>query len=1096
MDSHLRPNNFQGYQNGSFNEDTFMYPNGAENDFTSNTWEFNAHNDVTTSSAQPTSSYLNWPQTTATAQDLDSYGRSYSRSPSNLQQTPFPGYGDPRQFTQSPYDPSLIAPSQNGSSAFSIGNTPYGQQMQSGTIAPRALETGRPQTVHQDQNLGGQGHLRGGDLQSVPEYARPTISQAASVDQAALCAAIPKGDVSGIFSIVDYDKLVKSTSSRRLSAFINVSQHDFEYPINRAAIPAPVRRKSRNELRKLARDDPKLLSRLGKRHKAHSPASKVHKNPIRTWQSTPGVQHENVSSSEESSDEDDSSEYSEDELAEPSPLPPRRPDNPLEAVKYDTIKALWQSKRFEVDSDNIRNGLKDYWEVVRTIRDRWKTDSAAVTDAEEKKRIGELPLLKSRVKDQRDMIEVAFKTALEHGHPSILEFENAAFLYLLYQFLLDRFKENDFEGPLSRSILEILAICVTLNEETLEKTRLGKVLPRFAKKGSAEIQALVKRIETKASENSKKKAEEDNVATEKKPGVVLATRSPPKTQQTSEPMTLTAGVKRSAPSNGSDQAAKRISSGPGPSVSAPSSAVKTAAGLKRPVSATPGGRVLNGTPSGVQPVKAKASTAVNGSASTIKKSVTAKAAVPSVVASAIKSIEKKVGPSVAPAAAAKPAFSFAATMANLTKPKEKEPTPKAAEEKQPLETAAEKAKRIRKEQRRKMRVTFKPDSQLVQIKYFTHDVDEELGHDESMIRDVSDVGGEGRMFKQHKDMMEIDEEDDGPSEEDLRPYHTPLPTDFTDVDPEERKRNYVPYGGGELQPQSPEKVFREEEDGNRLMVVYTQPGDIPPCPREPADPYNGETISTKDFGEPDPQGIVASRLARLGIKKNAQAQQPLSHTPGTGANPDISAILALISPQQPQPSQPVQHVAQNPMSEIQRILANLPQNAGQAPQPAAPASQAGIPPNLASIFANLQPQGNNGPITPPIQPPQQSAGPTIDPTPAGLAAFFTQFHNGQGGAAAVPTNPFSPFGMPGAGFNLPNPGQAVPQQQNQQTFENEERRRYRESGGGDNDQDDASRGRSGKAVKGKWADKRFTQPCKYFKSGKCQKGANCTYLHE
>lgn len=33
--------------------------------------------------------------------------------------------------------------------------------------------------------------------------------------------------------------------------------------------------------------------------------------------------------------------------------------------------------------------------------------------------------------------------------------ENAAFLYLLYQFLLDRYKENDFDGLLSRSILEV-----------------------------------------------------------------------------------------------------------------------------------------------------------------------------------------------------------------------------------------------------------------------------------------------------------------------------------------------------------------------------------------------------------------------------------------------------------------------------------------------------------------------------------------------------------------------------------------------------------------------------------------------------------------
>lgn len=93
----------------------------------------------------------------------------------------------------------------------------------------------------------------------------------------------------------------------------------------------------------------------------------------------------------------------------------------MEAVKFDAIKATWRSKRFEIDSSEIRVGLKDFWEVVRTIRDRWKTDTAAVTEAEEKKRHGEIPLLKSRVKDQRNMLEAALLAALQHGHKSILE---------------------------------------------------------------------------------------------------------------------------------------------------------------------------------------------------------------------------------------------------------------------------------------------------------------------------------------------------------------------------------------------------------------------------------------------------------------------------------------------------------------------------------------------------------------------------------------------------------------------------------------------------------------------------------------------------
>lgn len=108
-------------------------------------------------------------------------------------------------------------------------------------------------------------------------------------------------------------------------------------------------------------------------------------------------------------------------MAEPSPLPGSRPQTPLEATRYDAIKALWRPRNLSVTPSDIREGLKSYWDLVRTIRDRWKSDAAAVKEAEDKKRNSELPLLQDRVKNQRDMIEVAFKAALEYGHKQIIE---------------------------------------------------------------------------------------------------------------------------------------------------------------------------------------------------------------------------------------------------------------------------------------------------------------------------------------------------------------------------------------------------------------------------------------------------------------------------------------------------------------------------------------------------------------------------------------------------------------------------------------------------------------------------------------------------
>jgi len=102
-------------------------------------------------------------------------------------------------------------------------------------------------------------------------------------------------------------------------------------------------------------------------------------------------------------------------------------------------------------------------------------------------------------------------------------------------------------------------------------------------------------------------------------------------------------------------------------------------------------------------------------------------------------------------------------MANLAKQKEA-PAAKSEEDKKP-ETLEEKKKRLRKEQRRKLRVTFKTDEDLVQIREFSHDPEEELGHEDSQVRDVGDSRGEGQMLKMHKELEIEDEEDYEPPEE-------------------------------------------------------------------------------------------------------------------------------------------------------------------------------------------------------------------------------------------------------------------------------------------------------------------------------------------
>jgi hypothetical protein len=110
-------------------------------------------------------------------------------------------------------------------------------------------------------------------------------------------------------------------------------------------------------------------------------------------------------------------------------------------------------------------------------------------------------------------------------------------------------------------------------------------------------------------------------------------------------------------------------------------------------------------------------------------------------------------------------------MADLNKPKETVSTKPADD--RPPETEEERNKRLRKEGRRKLRVSWKPDDILTEIRLFTHDPEEEVGHDDSMIRDVGDVGSEGRTLRLHRDLEDDDDEENELKEEIFFPYKSP-----------------------------------------------------------------------------------------------------------------------------------------------------------------------------------------------------------------------------------------------------------------------------------------------------------------------------------
>src|SRR5690606_10604208 len=109
------------------------------------------------------------------------------------------------------------------------------------------------------------------------------------------------------------------------------------------------------------------------------------------------------------------------------------------------------------------------------------------------------------------------------------------------------------------------------------------------------------------------------------------------------------------------------------------------------------------------------------------------------------------------------------------------------------ETPEEKAKRLRKEARRRLRVSWKADDQLEQIRIFHQEDEEEGGSDTRMTRDAADDKREGMVLKRGRAMAEEEEED----EDDLpyRPWLEPMALDFSQIPPDFKKKTYITRGG-------------------------------------------------------------------------------------------------------------------------------------------------------------------------------------------------------------------------------------------------------------------------------------------------------------
>lgn len=431
-----------------------------------------------------------------------------------------------------------------------------------------------------------------------------------------------------------------------------------------------------------------------------------------------------------------------------------------------------------------------------------------------------------------------------------------------------------------------------MDEDVLQKTNVAKLLPRFVKKGGPTVKELAQKIMDNAAASTKRKLEAGKSASKdgspKTPvpdgsvpdgrgGEATGSKRPREGEGNGQPatkrMVVTANPKPAAKPNSTvvSGVSKRPQEVGQDNKPAAANAARPKANIIAPKPTSLFGSLSSASK---RPGTSNAERAAAAAAAAKARCVASRYLSAGLMANIMSSnpAEKKESQLPPP----RPTFSFGDLMADLNK--QKDPAPAQPAEDRPPETEEERKKRLRKEARRKLRVTWKPDASLTEVRLFTHDPEEELGPGDHL----GDVKGEGSVLKLHRDLDELEEEDDGGiREEQLSDYYEPSGRSFYfcqccyscalilmeseidngDIAPDDRSRNYIKRGGT-AEPTSPEKNAQEHREATTLMVFYTSPADVPSTPKEPP-PADAEDTAPEvvSFGElPDHVKVCSIRI--------------------------------------------------------------------------------------------------------------------------------------------------------------------------------------------------------------------------------------------
>ncbi|KAI0847377.1 hypothetical protein F5Y00DRAFT_117303 [Daldinia vernicosa] len=532
-----------------------------------------------------------------------------------------------------------------------------------------------------------------------------------------------------------------------------------------------------------------------------------------------------------------------------------RPSNALKAIEYDIINILWRDpKHPEFPQKLVGEKVHAFGDYVIDLWSKSKDLRSKVDDAKKEDDQDKAKSLKADLDTTYDSIRVAIEAAIMFGDRfTVTQLGiHTKFLGNLSIILRTLFIAEDYNGRLPKAILKLLSLFVTVEIEFLkERVKLDRVRQKFKDNLDEESTDYMDQIFDNAKKRSALKAEETREDVKKSDDARKASQGPKKSSSmsTKDPVI--------APSNASlsksDAVSKKNSadikrpvdySNLGSARKVSSTATKASPSLtasKRPGDDGVDSRVPKklavenaaGAPSSAKTSNATPAVPQSSSANAQSRSRPSGSMLPGRSRLSTKAQPKKPVPRQ----------SASSTIGGLLAEINSEEKPKQAKEPERApETPEETEIRLRKEARRKLHVTWKPDSELTEIRILEHDTAEDKGRDDNMLRDARDNRSEGQVLresvqreKEGVDEAEEDEAREKANDIALRKWSEPAPYSSVQESRISQKRQEEMFASrGGLRPvESKQNKVMEEYESRELMAIYTSFSEIPETPRSP-----------------------------------------------------------------------------------------------------------------------------------------------------------------------------------------------------------------------------------------------------------------------